>query len=392
MSDTTDPPADSAELPSSVSCVRCLTNLGGVRLDGACPKCELPAVVSVPASVRIMIKEGLRRAPHGLLCQRCGQSLGSLGLKDVCPQCELRVDTSIEGGGWQPALTDDGALVADTSCVRCGYNLRSLHESGNCPECGLPLRRTIAGDFICFADPDWARRIARGTALISNSLWLFVFLFVAVIVVSLLADLLRFSKSDLLAWSIALSLPLVIGLGCSGLLLMTAPEHAWIPSDRSARRRRAARLGLIGGIATTAVVCTVVWVPGAVSVFQMAGMVLPFASLAVGLIGYFGYLKMLCDRIPHTRLSHVSNALRVGLGYSMAILTVCLISMTLVRSTLPQWAARPLYVLGAFVVLIAGGSVLGSALRAIFFHSRLAAALAHEADLATRNRPAAGDT
>jgi hypothetical protein len=396
MRETTDTATDSAErpaeLPSSVACVRCLTNLGGVRLDGACPKCELPAAVSVPAPVRIMIKEGLRRAPDGLMCQRCGQSLGGLGLKDVCPRCELSVDTSIEGGGWQPALTDDGAVVADTPCVRCGYNLRGLHESRDCPECGLPARRTIAGDFICFADPAWARRIARGAALISHVIWLFVVLFVAVIVATLLADLLRFRKRDVLAWSIALSLPVVIGLGCLGLLLMTAPEHTWVPSDPSARRRRAARLGLIGSIVTTVMVRIAVWTPGAFTALQMAGVALQFASLAVGLIGYFGYLAMLSDRIPDARLSRVSNSLRVGLGYSIAALTVCFMLMSISKAMLPQRVAQPVYVLAAIVALTAGVLALGSALRAIFFHSRLAAALAHEADLATENRRATGDT
>ena len=330
--------------------------------------------------------------PAGLLCQRCGCSLGGLTLKDVCPQCELAVDTSIEGGGWQPALTDDGAVVADTPCARCGYNLRGLHESGDCPECGLPVRRTIVGDFICFADPAWTRRIARGAALIFHFTWLLVVLFVVVIVASLVANLLRFSKSDLLAWPITLSLPFVIGLGCWGLLLMTASEHTWIPSDRSARRRRTARLGLIGGIAAMAVVRGAVWTPGTVSGLQIVGIALPFASLAIGLIGYFGYLGMLCDRIPDARLSRASNSLRVGFGCSMTAMTVCLMLMSVVAATLPLSVAQPIYGLGAIVALIAGVFCFGNVLGAIFFHSRLATALAHEADLATRNRRAADNT
>lgn len=381
-----------AELPSSVACVRCLTSLGGVRLDGACPKCELPAVVSVPASVRIMIKEGLRRAPHGLLCQRCGQSLGGLGLKDVCPQCQLSVDTSIEGGGWQAALTDDGAVVADTPCARCGYNIRSLHESGDCPECGLPLRRTIVGDFICFADPAWARRIARGAALISNSIRLCIALLVAAVVVSLLAELLQFRTNTVLAWPIALCLPAVIGLGCLGLLLITAPEHTWMPNDRSARRRRTARIGLIGGIAAAAIMVGLTgrfWTPGAIPVLELT--ILPYAFFALGLFGYFSYLGMLCDRIPDARLSLVSNSLRVGLGYSLAVLTVCFLLMTVVTVAFPQWVAGPLVMLAALVALVAGVFGMGSALRAIFFHSRFATALSREADLAKKNRHPEGN-
>lgn len=133
MSDPPSQPEAPAEpiatLPVSVTCMRCLTKLGGVRLDGVCPKCGLPAAVSAPASVRIMMKQGLRRAPQGLLCQRCGHSLAGLTLKEFCPECELGVDTSIEGGGWQPALTDDGAVLADTPCARCGYLRASLRQS-----------------------------------------------------------------------------------------------------------------------------------------------------------------------------------------------------------------------------------------------------------------------
>lgn len=398
MSDTTVTSNDSterpAEFPASAICARCLANLGGVRLDGACPKCGLLTVMSVPPPVRSLIlrKQGLRHAPDGLLCQRCGHSLGGLTLKDVCPECELSVATSIEGGGWQAALTDDGAVVADTPCTRCVYNLRGLHESGDCPECGLPVRRTIVGNFICFADPVWARQIARGARLLSCFVRLLVVLPVTLILMSFLVDLLPFDKNDLLPWSIALSLPLVIGLGCFGLLLITASEHTWKSSDRSARHRRTARLGLIGGIVTIAVVRVAAWTPGAVSGLQVLGIALPLASLAIGLIGYFGYVGMLCARIPNARLSRVSGWLRVGFGYSMVILTGCLVSMVFVRFALPQWAARPIYGLGGIVVLIAGGSAIGSALRAIFFHSRLAAALANEADLANKNISAAGDT
>ncbi len=61
-----------------------------------------------------------------------------------------------------PSLT---ILTDDRLCVHCGYNLRGLPLDGKCPECGEAVRRSLLGDLLKYADPDWLDRLRFGAAL-----------------------------------------------------------------------------------------------------------------------------------------------------------------------------------------------------------------------------------
>ncbi len=56
----------------------------------------------------------------------------------------------------------DDEIARDVPCLQCGYNLRGLTSFHTCPECGLTVARSLRGDRLCFADPRWVRRLARG--------------------------------------------------------------------------------------------------------------------------------------------------------------------------------------------------------------------------------------
>lgn len=59
-----------------------------------------------------------------------------------------------------------GCIAADLPCKRCSYNLRGLTEHGRCPECGTAVGRSLAGEYLRFASPDWVNKVALGLRIL----------------------------------------------------------------------------------------------------------------------------------------------------------------------------------------------------------------------------------
>jgi len=70
------------------------------------------------------------------------------------------------------SLSDDGRIDADLLCVGCGYNLRGLLPQDSCPECATPLSRSMAGDLLRYAPPDWLVLVTSGMGWILCSICL----------------------------------------------------------------------------------------------------------------------------------------------------------------------------------------------------------------------------
>lgn len=60
------------------------------------------------------------------------------------------------------ALDPHQRVAVELPCRQCGYNLRTLHAGAHCVECGHPVRQSIAGNYLRFADPGWLDTLARG--------------------------------------------------------------------------------------------------------------------------------------------------------------------------------------------------------------------------------------
>ncbi|NUQ47946.1 MAG: hypothetical protein HUU22_18175, partial [Phycisphaerae bacterium] len=69
------------------------------------------------------------------------------------------------------AIAPDGTVGEDLPCRKCGYNLRGLNPDRICPECATPVGRSIRGEYLRFADPDWVETMASGMNWIVTGLF-----------------------------------------------------------------------------------------------------------------------------------------------------------------------------------------------------------------------------
>lgn len=59
-----------------------------------------------------------------------------------------------------------GVVVSGIACVDCGYELAGLHEHGHCPECGASIERSLKGDLLLHASPEYLATLHRGSVIV----------------------------------------------------------------------------------------------------------------------------------------------------------------------------------------------------------------------------------
>lgn len=94
---------------------------------------------------------------------------GRLSLVAVLEKCGMSefVQRTRRSLGPQSQTLDEAPheISEDTVCLTCEYNLRGLGSDGRCPECGTAIGRSLRGDFLRFADPQYVRALAKGVTL-----------------------------------------------------------------------------------------------------------------------------------------------------------------------------------------------------------------------------------
>ncbi|MGE0480416.1 MAG: hypothetical protein AB7Q17_08085 [Phycisphaerae bacterium] len=282
------------------------------------------------------------------------------------------------GSSTDPSTAPAGVLTVDAPCLHCGYNLRTLALDACCPECATPVRDSAAGVDLCFAPPDYVRRLARGAELLhaaAISIW-------AGLAISLLGHL--FACAGLGVLLIALLLTIV------GVFQLTTPDPRPFASQQHAALRRALRSGLL-------------WIPallllGASSSLRF--LTLRFAWLEGALwlattvllcgvipLAFLYYLETVLARVPAFDLLRSLRGLR-----RLAIAAVALVFVAISPSLLPgagaRWAA-PLDWLG----VLGGVGLIGVLAWATAFAAAVARVLdaaateahSHELALAREN-------
>jgi hypothetical protein len=216
------------------------------------------------------------------------------------------------------ALDGAGAIAGDLPCRQCGYNLRGLRPHGQCPECAGAVGLSLRGDRLCFADPVWVRRLARGArwALwgLVGALSYYGALFVPIL-----------PKAIGYLWVFALLTTLA---SLRGAWLLTARESRTFGPPAATAIRRTVRIALaidfVGQL-----IWTTRWLIGAGSAFSFLLIPIWFA-VVVGEFAKLVVLERLARRLADAKLTRRFRFLRWAYPGAIMASTMLNVSMWLI--------------------------------------------------------------
>jgi hypothetical protein len=138
----------------------------------------------------------------------------------------------------------------DAPCLGCGYNLKGLTWSGRCPECAAPIWISLQEKLLCYADPQWLRRVRRGSKLAVAGLLIPFVAFLPMIVWPCTND-------PAIHTFVSYTMAIIVAVGAlcwaTGLWEVTAPNPADTATEKPWSPRRVARAALLAGLAASAV-------------------------------------------------------------------------------------------------------------------------------------------
>jgi len=227
-------------------------------------------------------------------------------------------------------VDETGTVCIDRTCLKCGYNLRGLDRAGRCPECATPVGLSIHGDLLCYAEPGYVNKLARGSRWIMRGLTLAllcIILFAGAMVVATASAWSGLADSLLTAGVILLVLGVFAGVVMLllGVWFITAPLPYVFDTGRQDRNRRLVRIYMLAaflGIALSIIVEELGPPPRVMAVFEF--FLLGFSVLGVvGTAAYFLYLRELARRIadesPNSQEVSVRTASRLAKGLAVTL-------------------------------------------------------------------------
>jgi hypothetical protein len=210
-------------------------------------------------------------------------------------------------------------LTDDTSCIRCGYNLRGLSPDGLCPECATPIGRSLRGDLLRFADPDWLARLRFGASL---KLWNIVVSFLLGFAGSILVGTIRLPHvvAHATIWVGA-------ALGLWATFLITAQEPRISLHEDTVTLRTAIRFCAAAGFLGTMLQPVL----GSLGMSSLI-VILTGGCALLGLAAWFGelvYFRRFAHRVPDPKLAKTTARLMwtmaVGAGVALIVAVAALI-------------------------------------------------------------------
>ncbi|MFO0829244.1 MAG: hypothetical protein U0572_13990 [Phycisphaerales bacterium] len=234
----------------------------------------------------------------------------------------------VERGDARPASVP---TAEGLGCRVCGQALAGLPRDGACPECGTPIERSLRGNWLEYASPEYVASLRRGAWLVIVGLAATLLWFVATPLtlelavrpghLSMTAGMLLIQIMDVAATTVSLV----------GWWLFTAPDPAMRDADADVRARVALR-GLLFFVAiATLLGLVVLLVPGLgqtglrtiigeISITPntkftptlLGGLSIRLLLLAAKLVAFFlglVYVRELAARMPDARLRRLAHRL-----------------------------------------------------------------------------------
>jgi hypothetical protein len=210
------------------------------------------------------------------------------------------------------------AIAADMSCTICGYNLRGLVPSKVCPECGTPIGRSVHGNLLRFAEPEWLTKLHLGVRLM---LW--------GILISILVGAISLVPGVPAIYA-GLAGLIAGGLNLCATFLLTTQEPRIAQAEDALTLRRVVRLCALSGylgestlnLQTSASMPLVMSVVGAI--FALVGLVAWF--------GTFVYLRRFAARIPNSKLARSTTIVMWGFVTTAAVCAVAGLVVALIAT------------------------------------------------------------
>lgn len=201
-------------------------------------------------------------------------------------------------------LDEAGLIAEDLPCRHCGYNLRTLSMEVQCPECGTVVARSVHGDYLRFADPNWVQSLSTGALISTIGATLSLIGWVAYIAM-------LFSMSPLPVWFQESFL--IIGLTSAiGIWKLSAPDPGTPEDGVRLNARILARWSLILSLFLDALIR----IPTGIDlIFHNSLHALDYAIGAVYIAALFTFLRRLVLRIPNEKLARECRWL---MGYLIA--------------------------------------------------------------------------
>ncbi len=202
----------------------------------------------------------------------------------------------------QAALDAHGRLTIDRDCVGCGYNVRGLDHDGQCPECGMAVARSVHGDELRFADPQWLAVVCGGLRWIritlASALIAFLLLMVGSTVTTLIpaASVDSFSTFSLIVAVIGLLISLVLPVTLAwGVWRLCRQEPKQLSREPSLSWRNVTRF-----VTPVAIALCVGYTasPATATLMTMIWWIVTMLVLGVAAVALLSYLAALARRIP----------------------------------------------------------------------------------------------
>lgn len=222
-------------------------------------------------------------------------------------------------------------------CLSCGYDLAGLPESGQCPECSVPIQRSLRGNLLRFASPEYLKTLRTGATLALVASILNFFEIIPRLAIG--AIFLWLGLGTTAALEAAVDISTLVAMLC-GWWMLSTPDPAFIGMDDSRDWR--VRLRWLLPVASLVIVCdagarfifagtlaTSVTLGAGPAQFSLtyAEMLHWVSRLAHAVVIYCGlnYIRALALRVPSHKLRKAASDASATMGVIIGLLLLIMI-------------------------------------------------------------------